>query len=414
MWITTSQGDSGAARPSSGSAAPHVAVLVENVSVADDNRLRKQVPALLDAGYRVTVISKRTPSNEPLRHVPGLRVVEYPAPPDGSSTLGHVREYAESLVWQIPALLNLHRKDRIDVLQLCQPPDLYFPLAKVLRRLGTSVLVDQRDLMPETMLQRYDSVPTGPMKVLHWLERQTQRNVDHTVTVNPHLHDRLVAAGGDPERVSIVYNGPALVRVDQARPDAALRRGHQHLVCWAGKMGKQDRVDQVLRLAHHVVYELGRRDCGFMLLGNGECLDELKALTTELGLEAWVDFPGWLPEVDLYRHMASCDVGVDTSLQQEVTPVKAMEYMAVGLPVLAFDVEMTRFLTEDAGVLVTPGDVSVMAKELVMLLDTLEERERLGAEGRTRVREHLAWERQAEAYLAVVASLADRSRHRAR
>lgn len=406
MWITLSRGDEGGVGRRD---AHHLAVLVENVSLSDDNRLRKQVEALLASGYRVSVVTRRDPSNEPFRHMAGLRVVEYPAPPEGASTLGHLSEYAVSLAWQVPALVRLHREDPFDVLQLCQPPDMYFPLAKFLRWRRTRVVLDQRDLMPETLLQRYETVPKGPLKVLNWLESQTQRNVDHTITVNGYLRDRLVAAGGDPERVSLVYNGPALSRVDQGVADPMPRRGHRHLVCWAGKMGKQDRVDQVLQVAHHVVHELGRRDIGFMLLGNGECLEELQALTAELDLEQWVDFPGWLPEVDLYRHMASCDLGLDTSLQEEVTPVKAMEYMGVGLPVLSFDVQETRLLTEGAGVRVTPGDTAVMAKELVSLLDSPEELRRLGEAGRRKIREQLAWERQAERYLAVIEKLAKRA-----
>src|SRR5512145_376390 len=278
MWITVSQGD-GDSRERT--AARHVAVLVENVSLFDDNRMRKQVDVLLAAGHRVSVITRRDPRNAPFRNVEGLRLVEYPAPPDGASTLGHLTEYAVSLAWQVPALIRLQRLDPIDVLQICQPPDLYFPFAKVMRSRGARVLLDQRDLMPETLLQRYDAVPAGPMKVLNWLEQQTQRNVDHTVTVNGYLRRRL--AGDRTDRVSLVYNGPVLSRVEQGVADPMPRPDRGYLVCWAGKMGKQDRVDQVLQVAHHVIHELGRRDVRFKLLGNGECLDQLRALSTELG-----------------------------------------------------------------------------------------------------------------------------------
>ncbi len=262
------------------------------------------------------------------------------------------------------------------------------------RRLGVRVLVDQRDLMPETLARRYAHPPARPLQVLHWLERQTQRSVDRTVTVNGYLRDRLVGAGGDPARVHVVRNGPVLARVDQAVPTPGLRDGFAHLVTWAGKMGKQDRVDQVLRLAALVLHELGRRDCRFMLLGDGECLEELHALTRALDLEPWVVFPGWLPEVDLYGHLATADVGLDTSLQQEVTPVKALEYLALGLPLLAYDVEETRALATGAGVLVPPDDLETMALELVALLDEPARRRQLGETGRARVRRELAWEHQ--------------------
>ena len=107
-------------------------------------------------------------------------------------------------------------------------------------------------------------------------------------------------------------------------------------------MGQQDRVDLVLRLAGEIVHRVAATDCHFVLLGDGECLDEVRQMTADLGLEPWVQFPGWVTEEEVFRHLASADLGVDTSLQQEVSPVKAMEYMAFGLPFAAFDLPETR------------------------------------------------------------------------
>lgn len=385
--------------------------MVQNVSLAEDNRLCKQIEDLCSAGCHVTVITRRDDGNEPWRSRPGLTLIEYRAPKDGESAAGHVREYAASLMRQLPRLVKLHRRRRIDVLQICQPPDLYFPVAAVARRLGVRVLVDQRDLMPEVFAQRYASPPKRAMKLLHWLERRTQANVDATVTVNDYLRDRLIAAGAPTDRIHVVSNGPVLERLERGRADALspssqlLRGNFTSLVTWAGKMGRQDRVDDVIRVADRVVNEWGRGDVGFMLIGNGECLEELQAMVDDLGLGANVWFPGWLDEVDLYRHLGAADAGVDTSLQPEVTPVKAIEYLGVGLPVVAYDVQETRRLVEGAGVLVAPGDVAALADALVELLNYPLERARLGKVGSERVRRHLTWERQSEVYLQTVGCL---------
>lgn len=408
----------------------HVAAMVQNVSLAEDNRLCKQVEELCAAGCQVSVLTRRDRANEPWRNHPGLSLVEYRAPVDGDSTVGHLREYAASVARQVPRLVQLHRRHPIDVLQICQPPDLYVPVAAVARRLGVRVLLDQRDLMPETFAQRYASAPRRAMQVLHWLERQTQAHVDATVTVNDYLRDRLIAAGGAPERIHVVRNGPVLQRLQAARTDpaaagaepgslpapdrASLRRGFGQVVTWAGKMGRQDRVDDVLRVAHRVVHEWGHHDVGFMLIGNGECLDELRAMAEDLDLGDHVWFPGWLGEVELYRHLAAADIGVDTSLQPEVTPVKAMEYLGVGLPLVAYDVQETRLLADGAGVLVSPGDAEALAQALVGLLDDPAARARLGRVGSERVRLHLAWERQSEVYLQTIAGLDVMPPHRSR
>lgn len=381
----------------------HVAVVVENVAVGVDTRLRKQVDDLLRAGYRLSVVTRRHPDNDRYRDIAGMTLLEYPEPAEPGGAAGYLREYVVSFAWASWHLLRLRLRGRIDVLQVCQPPDIYFPLAVLARWGGARVVVDQRDLMPELLASRYERPPRLMTQVLYWLERRTQRSADHTLTVNDWLRQRLVASGAAADRVTLVRNGPVLARVERARADAALRGPHRHLVCWAGKMGRQDRVDLVLRVADLVVHGAGRRDCGFAVLGDGECLEELRDQVDELGLSPWVTVTGWLPEEQVFGYMASSDVGLDTSLQAEVSPVKAMEYMASGLPLVCFDLPETRSIAEDAAVLVVPGDERALADAVLRLLDDPDARRALGAVGRERVRTWLAWERQSRAYLAVVA-----------
>jgi glycosyltransferase involved in cell wall biosynthesis len=381
-----------------------VAVVVENVPLSVDTRLRKQVNDLLAAGLSVSVITMRDPDNAAYRETQGLRVLEYPPPTQATGVLGYAREYGISLCWSAFLLCRLRLRTRIDVLQVCQPPDIYFPLARLLRWFGARIVVDQRDLMPELLATRYERPPRAMTRLLHWLERRTQHAADRTLCVNNYLRDRLIAAGADPDRVYVIRNGPVLARVEGTVADARLKAAHDFLVCWVGKMGPQDRVDLTIAVAQHVVNDHGRRDCGFVILGDGESLDELRALTTELGLDPWVSFPGWLPEADVFAYLATADVGLDTSLQEEVSPVKVMEYMAFGLPVVCFDLQETRIITDGASALSPPGDVAALACDLVRLLDDPEARQRLGAAGRRRVQDQLAWERQSSTYLSAIAS----------
>lgn len=377
----------------------HVAIVVENLPAGADTRLRKQVRDLLAAGHRVSIITQRGPDNDPYRSIERLRLVEYPPPSEPQGAAGYVREYALSFSWALLRYVRLRLRGRVDVLQLCQPPDVYFPLAWFARGLGARVVVDQRDLMPELFVSRYPHAPAGLRTVLHWLERRTHRAADHTLVVNDYLRERVIGAGA--RRVSVVRNGPVLARVDRIGADPSWRR-HRHLVCWIGKMGRQDRTDDVLEVADLVVHDLGRTDCGFAVLGDGECLDELRTLRRERDLEDWVALPGWLPEDDVFGALAAADVGIDTSLQEEVSPVKAMEYLAFGLPVVAYDLLETRRTLGDAGLLVPGGDAVAFAKQLVALLDDPTEMNRLGVLGRRRVEEQLAWERQRATYLRVI------------
>jgi len=379
-----------------------VTFVVENIPFGADHRLRKQVDSVLAAGHRATVVTMRDEANAPYRDRAGLRLLEYPPPREPAGPAGYVGEYAWSFVCAAALLLRVRLRGRIDVVQVCQPPDIWFPLTWLLGRTGSRVVVDQRDLMPELLDARYERAPALARRVLHALERMTQRVADRTLTVNDTLRERMVGAGARPEQVGVVWNGPVLARVEAARPDPGLVADGRSLVVWVGKMGLQDRVELVLEVADAVVHRLGRTDCRFVLIGDGECLDDLRRRCTELDLDACVAFTGWVPEETVFGHLASAELGLDTSLQHEVTPVKAMEYMAFGLPFACFDLPETRRLAAEAAVLVPPGDVEALAGAVVGLLDDEPRRKQLGEAGRRVARERVAWERQAETYLDAV------------
>jgi glycosyltransferase involved in cell wall biosynthesis len=174
-------------------------------------------------------------------------------------------------------------------------------------------------------------------------------------------------------------------------------------------MNLQDHVDLVLRVVAHIVRDLGRTDCGFAVIGDGECLEEARAQSAKLGLESWVHLPGWLPQDKVFSYLASADLGLDTSLQNEISPVKVIEYMAFGLPFVAFNLRETGVLGEGSSVLVPPGDIESYAREVVALIDDAARRDKMGEIGRKRVQEDQAWERQSIAYINVIRRLSQQT-----
>jgi glycosyltransferase involved in cell wall biosynthesis len=385
--------------------AGHVLMVVENIPMGIDHRVRKQVDALLAGGYRISVVTRRHPANALYRDLPGMAILEYPAPREPRSKRGYIGEYGLSFGWAAVLSLTARLRGRVDVVQFCQPPDIYFPLAWTLRGLGAKVVADQRDLMPELFAARYDHASPAMTSLLRWLERRTQRAVHYTLCTNETFRRRVIKAGAAPGRVTIVGNGPVLRRVNATAGDPVLRGQHKFLCCWVGMMGRQDRLDLLLRGIARIVHDLGRTDCGFAVLGDGECFEEARAQSARLGLDGWVDFLGRVPEETVFRYLASADLGLDTSLQGEISPVKVLEYMAFGLPFVAFDVAETRAMGQGASALVPPADIDSYARQVVALLDDAVLRAGLGEVGRERVQADLAWERQSAAYLDVMRAL---------
>ena len=388
-----------------------VLIIIENGPAAQDHRVAKQIGSLVEAGYQVRVISQEGPENAVYRGHPRIRVFAYPPPRQPRGRLGYLVEYGYSVLAAALLSVGAAARHRPDVVQFCEPPNIYFPLAWAFKRLGARVVVDQRDLLPELYAARYGGVQKQMLTVLRFLERRSFRGADGVLCVNDYLRERILGVSdlaGD--RVAVVGNGPVLARVSRATSDESLKRGHKYLCCWVGMMGLQDRVDLLLRSIDHLVHGIGRDDCEFAIIGSGEYLPTARALARELDLDKWVEFTGQLDADDVFRYLATADLGLDASLQIDVSPVKAMEYMAFGLPVVSFDLPETRVLTEGAAVYAKAGDVRGHACAISALLDDAERCRELGRVGRARVRDEVAWDHQAAAYLKIINRLWAQSR----
>jgi glycosyltransferase involved in cell wall biosynthesis len=373
-----------------------VLLVVENVSLARDHRLRKQVAALHEAGYRVTVICRRDPGN---RVPAGVRLLEYPAPADGRSAAGFLWEYGYSFIMAARLTARAFLRGGFDAVQISGTPDIYFVIGVPFRLLGKRVLLDLRDLSPELYEVRYGRRGTV-YRILRGLEWLSFRSVDHVITVNGSL-DRIVRGRGDvpADKVTVVGNGPALSRVYPRSPDASLRNGRRHLCCWLGLMGPQDNVGLALEAVAYYVHTLGRTDCQFAFVGDGESLASARRQAQELGIWPFVSFPGWMGEEAAFTYLCTADLGLEPNLEAIVSPVKVMEYMAFELPFVAFDLTETRLLGADAGAYARPADLTDFARLIAELLDDPDRRRRMGTAGKIRVRTDVAWEHQERAYL---------------
>jgi glycosyltransferase involved in cell wall biosynthesis len=169
-------------------------------------------------------------------------------------------------------------------------------------------------------------------------------------------------------------------------------------------MGPQDGVDLILRSIATLIHEHGREDCHFALLGYGDCLDGLRQLSAELRIDSWVTFTGRADHKVISSYLSTADVGLSADplspLNDVSTMNKTMEYMAYQLPVVAYDLKETRVSARGAAVYVEPTDVVAYAKAVSDLLDSPLKRAEMGAIGRARIEEDLAWQRQAPGYVA--------------
>jgi glycosyltransferase involved in cell wall biosynthesis len=384
-----------------------VLIIVQNLPVPFDRRVWLECQALIANGYEVAVVCPKGKGDPAYQVVDSVQVYKYRPYAPGGSKLGFIMEYGYSFAVTAWLTLKARRSGRFAVIQACNPPDIFWPIAQALRVIDRSRFVfDHHDLCPELYESRFPDGPKLPYKALRALERRTHRTADQVISTNGSYQSIAVNRSGKPPAdVTVVRTGPDPQRLRRGPADPQLRRGRRYLAAYIGVMGPQDGVDIVVRAAAIVVHELHRDDIAFTLIGSGDCFDDLVALRDQLGLAGHVEFTGRVPDELVARIMSTADVGLSPDPKNPLNDVstmnKTMEYMAFELPVVAFDLHETRVSAGDAAVYAEPNDVHDYAAAIVKLMDDEPRRSLLGKLGRARVERELAWSYQERAYLGV-------------
>ncbi|MEV3869651.1 glycosyltransferase family 4 protein [Streptomyces sp. NPDC049906] len=390
-------------------------ILVENLSVPFDRRVWQECTTLRDAGWEVHVICPRGTKRDTESYVviDGVRIHRYPLRAATGGPAGYLREYGSAL-WHTARLAR--KVGPVHVVHACNPPDLLFLPALRLKRRGARFVFDQHDLVPELYLSRFDRGEDLLYRAVCALERLTYRAADVVLATNESYRDVAVRRGGrSPEDVFVVRSAPAVERFQPVPPEAELKNGKPHLLCYLGVMGPQDGVDYALRALAKLRDDLKRTDWHAVFIGSGDAFDAMVELSRELGLSDQVQFTGRIPDADLVRYLSTADVCLSPDPRNPLNDVstmnKVLEYMAMGRPIVSFDLREARVSAADAAVYAPANDEAAFAELVALLLDDPEKRARMGKIGQERITGELSWRNSQRALLAAYAAACrDRTR----
>jgi glycosyltransferase involved in cell wall biosynthesis len=397
---------------------PHVLIIVQNLPVPLDRRVWLECQALLARGYRVSVICPKGPGDPDHEVVEGVDLYKYRPAPEAKGLLGFVWEFAYSWLRTAWLSLRVRRAGRFHVIQACNPPDTYWLLALLWRPFGVRFVFDHHDLNPELFLSRFGEPRGGPQqaqyRALVWLERRTFRAAHRVISTNESYRAIAIRRGDRrPEHVTVVRSGPDTEQMRPVYPEHP-RPADEVVLVYLGIMGPQDGVDQVLLVMDELVHRRGRTNVRATLLGFGDCLEDLRRQSASLGLDGNVTFTGRVDRVQIAEYLSRADIGLGPDLKTPLNDVstmnKTMEYMAYGLPSVAFDLAETRISGADSVLYVPTGDIHAFADAVEKLIDDPGLRAELGRQARTRVAAELDWRAQAEAYVSVYDELTRFSR----
>ena len=374
-----------------------VLIIVENLPVPFDRRVWHEATTLIAHGYEVSVICPKAMGYQASHEViDGIHVFRHPLPLEARGAMAYFVEYSAALFWEFVLAWRVLVRRGFDAIHACNPPDTIFLVAGFFKIfLGKKFLFDHHDLNPELYEAKF-----GRRDIFHRLllifERWTFRTADVSIATNHSYRQVAIERGGmAPGRVFIVRSGPQLERMKILPPVEALKHGRRYMVGYVGVMGQQEGIRYLIEATRYIVYEMERTDVHFGLVGSGPELEELKRLTEELDVADFITFAGRVPDQELLEILNTADVCVNpdeyNAMNDKSTMNKVMEYMALGKPIVQFDMTESRISAQEASIYAKPNDSIDLAEKIVELLDDPDRRERMGKFGRDRVVNELAW-----------------------
>lgn len=381
-------------------AGRRVLIIVENLPVPFDRRVWQEAQTLRDAGALVSVIcptgKEYTQRYEVLDRI---HIYRHPLPVEAKGVLGYLLEYSAALFHEFRLALRVHFSRGFDVLHGCNPPDLIFLVAAPFKLFNKKFVFDHHDINPELYESKFNK--RGPFwRLLRFAEWLTFKTADVVISTNESYREIAIGRGGRrPEDVFVVRSGPDLARVHPRTPNPSWLCGRKFLVGYVGVMGAQEGIDLLLEAANYIVHRLGRQDTQFCLVGGGPSLEDLKALAERAGLADYITFTGRVSDATLFEILSTADVCVNPDrvnpMNDKSTMNKILEYMALGKPIVQFDVKEGRISAGEASVYARPNDPIDFAEKLLSVLENPQARATMGAMGRARVEERFAWKYEA-------------------
>ncbi len=383
-----------------------VLIIVENLPVPFDRRVWMEANSLKNAGHEISIICPQSKGFEKSYEViDGIHIYRHPMPPDISSTIGYLREYIVAVYWEFRLALRVWRERGFDIVHICNPPDLLF-LTAVWYKLfhGVRVIFDHHDInleMYEAKYGRRDIFYFG----LSLVERLTFATADLVISTNESYRKIALSRGRKrPEDIVVVRSGPDLSRFQPATPNPIYRKGRKHLVGYVGVMGEPEGIDYLLESVRYIIHTLENREIQFMLIGSGPLFDQLQVLSEKLKVSEFVEFTGRISDSELLERLSSCDVCVNPDKKMPYnnfsTMNKIMEYMAIGKPIVQFDLLEGRRTADEASLYAKGNDPIDFAEKILELLENPELGEKMGQIGRKRMEQELEWRYQAPKLLA--------------
>lgn len=374
-----------------------------------DPRVRRQAEALVEAGHRVVFLASRQPGQPARETIAGVEIIT--ARSDFNSRSAKLAYVADYLLFfcALAGHLLMHPR-RYRLIHVNNMPDLLVFATLLPRLMGTPVIHDVHDLMPEIFMEKF-GVAEG-----HWLvrflkfqERWAGRFASAVLTVEERLRDILGARGIPRDRIRVLMNLPDDRIFAPRRCMPAKGADAPFVVVYHGTLAHRLGLDIAVAAMAKLVHAIPRLE--LRIIGAGEERDRLIAQRDALGLQHCVTFSaGFVPVDQIPALLEDADVGLIplriSGGTDIMLPTKLLEYVTMNIPCIApkttticryFDDRMVCFFDAE--------DVDSLARAVLHLFEHPDVRRELAINANLRFGASHRWSEHKKVYVDLVRDL---------
>ncbi|HEY6272595.1 MAG TPA: glycosyltransferase family 4 protein [Terriglobales bacterium] len=372
-----------------------------------DTRILQYTTALTERGVTVDVIALRkegTPAFEVLNGVSVYRIQSRRVNERGQ--IAYVIRIFRFLLIAAFILTKKHFSKRYDVIHVHSVPDFLVFAALVPKLLGARLILDIHDILPEFYASKFGvSSASRLFKLLVMTEKISSAFSDHVIIANDLWHGRLISRSVSQDKCTTVRNYPD-ARLFCSRP--APHKNGTFLILYPGTLNMHQGLDVAIRAFAKVRPEMPNSE--FHIYGEGPTKPALVQLTHDLGLNGRVIFHNLLPVRAIAEVMARADLAVvpkraSSSFGNEAASTKIMEFMSLGVPIVASRTKIDTFYHDDSMVkFVESENESELANAILLLWRNPELRQQLVINACGYVKQN-NWDQKKLEYLSLVDSL---------